>query len=545
MDAQSLSNHHKSGIAIDTYCSPEFMCRLHDVSQKIPQLKRTGENFSAWAKHLKIMIGSLTGSSDYFKSELHKHDPKLNRAVFQLIFWSIDEELQQDFNIDGSAGDAFQSLAFRFQSNSSAQCIIARADFPEELLENIVNMVYLQSSEEQAYLTERKLEHMSHILQKDEACRTYSDHGRPPILNTFQNLAVVNRKFHRLCLRKLWQHMRFPSTLPASISLWTEGILLRHGQVVESLKFELEYLEDEDISEFERSVEDNTAVDNSLRVESRKGIGLINIEKIFRACPGLKSIEIDIPDALDGLNQACPITSRLKGLLRIMPHLQHLTLRDLAYGILLRASVIELIKALPSLLSLELAYFQFEEEASTEKSLGSNLAEHQNLRNLRLDWVTCADQTWTLNSWPQRLTTLELSLCHGLGPGMVQKLLSGSAPFLTRLVITFDYGQYQSDVHGQTDLPALTQLGLRDRSTFDFLVSFGGCKAIEKIEYLPPINGDQWNSMKHMLSVHTWPKLSVLKLSEIRRRDPHDWRIVTKEDVHEFWDSYKIKLLIY
>ncbi|EGG11372.1 uncharacterized protein MELLADRAFT_90870 [Melampsora larici-populina 98AG31] len=547
MDARYWYNHKQPGIATETYCSPEFVYRLHDIAKCIPQLKQTGENFSVWEKHLKVMIGVLTGSSVYLLDELHKHDPKFNRAVLTLIFWSIDEQLQQDLNIDGSAGDVFQFLAGRFRSNPSSQSILARADVPEEVLENIVNIVYHQSFDEKSQLTERKQERMSQILQKDHDHQVYSDHGGPPILDTFQTLAVVNRKFYRLCLPKLWQHLQFPSALPAHMSLWTEGILLRHGQLVKSFAFELEdlTLEDKELSELERSIHDNTDPYGNIRHVIRNGIGLVNIEKIFRACPSINSVEINITEVVDQADLFTAITVRLKGLLSLLPQLQHLALMDYAYASLPGAYVIDLLKKLPSLVSLGLNAFEFGAEASTEESLGWNLAQHQNLRKLRRENVTCKDQTWTLNSWPQRLTTLELSSCTGLTAGMVQKILSGSAPFLTRLTIYLDRCQDKSHVNDSTDLPALKHLVLDGGAGFGLLTSFKGCKDLELIQYRRKLYNNQWDTVKHFLSTNTWPNLLVLGLSHSATSTNRSNSIVlTKKDVDELWNSFKIKLLI-
>lgn len=523
------------------------MSRLHETAKCIPQLKRTGDNFSVWERHLKAMIGSLTGSSDYFQRELHKHEPKFNRAVFHLIFWSIDEELQQDLQLDGSAGDAFRLLSDRFQLNTSAQCIMSRADFPEEILENIVNMIYYRCSEEKEYITQRKMERLS--MAKDQERQVYVDLGGPPILNTFQSLAVVNRKFHRLCLRKLWQHIRFPSTMPAPVSLWTEDILLRHGHLVKSLELRLEDLtcnQDEDLSRLERSHQDNTSgCAGTMFIDvTRQGIGVLNIKKLFRACPALASVAIDIPDYSIEPDLFSSITSSLEHSFRLVPQLQHIKLSDTECDNLSGSFVIDILKQLPHLLSLELINFKFSPTVSTEKSLGWNLAQHRNLCKLRLEGVTCEDQTWSLNSWPQRLKTLELEECPGLKPGMVQKLLSGNAPFLTTLQINLADGEDDPDASGQTDVPALQRLILCDSISFKLLASFQGCKNIEMITYADYLKSNQWDLVKYFLSTSTWPKLLSLHLSSPRFLRKRDWKKITEKDVYDLWYYYFIRLVI-
>lgn len=552
--------HLESGIANEA-CSPEFICGIHDVSKRLPQLNTTGDNFSVWERDLKVMIGSLTGSCNYLTSELQKHHPKFNRAVFNLIFWSIHEELRQELNIEGSAGEAFQFLANQFHPNPSVQCIMSRAGLPVEILERIVEMIYYQSFEEKNSIEVRKLERLSHAQRECWKHKEHldSDHYELPILNTFQNLAVVNRKFHKLCLPKLWQHIRFPSALPAPMSIWTEGILLRHGHLVESCEFELEdrsHNEDEE-SGFERSIVDNKAIYTCFDDEdqdegmTRNGIGAVNIEKIFKDCPSLKSVEVKIPTELDELDCLGYLLIRLNCLFGLVPQLQDLVLRNLELENVTfpRAFVFDVLKKLPSLVSLELFSFKFGQVRDMEDSLGWNLAQHQSLRKIHLNRVTCEsdDRTWSMHSWPQRLTTLEISSCKGLKAGIVQKLLSGSTPYLTRLQIRLSDYNDDSEVEGQTKLPALEQLILGHHTrSFDLLASCQGCKNIQLIEHHHPLTNNQWNLVKHLLSTCTWPKLSVLHLcnDDPRHKDQHHLKKLSKTDVDEIWDTFKIKLLI-
>ncbi|EGG01805.1 uncharacterized protein MELLADRAFT_66825 [Melampsora larici-populina 98AG31] len=401
------------------------------------------------------------------------------------------------------------AMTGRFQSKSPAQCIMGRANFPVEILENIVNMVHHQSHEEKASTTTRKLERISHSLQEGSNCEAYLDHYSPPILNTFQSLAAVNRRFHRLCLPVLWQ-------------------------LVKSFEFEIEDLfKDEELTEVERSVDDNTEVkpSDSTQDVTRNGIGLMNIEKIFKSCSCLESVEIDFPEDLYDTKLFSSFIFRLKGLFGLIPQLKHLKVGDLGYESLPRTTVDYLLKKLPSLASLELYYSRFGEVGSTEKSLGWILAQHHNLRRLRLD-------------------DLDLEICRDLTASMVQKLLSGAAPCLTRLQVTIVDYYDEEDVDGQTDLPALEQLILAHHSrNFDLFVSFKGCKNIQMIKLCLPVKKDQWNLLKHFLSTHTWPKLSVLHLCNYHpyvhgTRDHRHCKKLTKDDVDEIWNSFKIKLVI-
>ncbi|EGG00983.1 uncharacterized protein MELLADRAFT_79115 [Melampsora larici-populina 98AG31] len=544
MDAQSLSEHRKPGIATEAYSS-EFLCKLPSIAKHITQLKKTGANFSVWERQLKFMIHNLTGSSDYLLHELHKYDPKLNRAVLNLIFWSIDEELQQDLNIDGSAGDAFQVLLARCQSYP-----LTRADFPEEILDNIVNLVYQASSEENDCIEKRRLERMIQAPATGSAYVAYLDHCGPPILNTFQNLAVVNRRFHRLCLPKLWEKIQFPSALPAPISLWTEDILLRHGHLVRSLEFRLEddrLVRDMHQFESERSLCDNTGVvpnpQGFMGYREKYGIGLGNVGELFKSCPSLASVSVTVPSfAYHHADWIAHITMGLKGPFRLIPQLQHLKLKYYSEDGISSEFVFDLLRQLPSLVSLELCGFKFRQKPTIEKSLGWNLGQHQKLRKVRFDNVTCEDGTWTLNSWPQRFENITVVFCSGLSPRVLHGLLSGSAPSLTELHIMLGHFPDEPHVNVQFDIPALKELSIIHSGNFDLLLRFENCKNIEAFYYSCPIDDDEWNSMKRYLSKYTWPKLSLLDFR------PSIFFSNNKEsakmDVKEIWNSFKIKLLV-
>ncbi|EGG11371.1 uncharacterized protein MELLADRAFT_76644 [Melampsora larici-populina 98AG31] len=550
MNAQSLNTRNASGIANEA-CSTEFLCRIPSIAKDLTQLKNTGENFVLWERELKVMIHNLSGTSDYLQDQFDKHDPKLNRAVFNLIFWSIHKELQHSLNIDGSAGEAFQVLADRFRSAPLTPCIMNRADLPEEILDIIVNIVYLYSSKEYSAMRQRKQENRgSWTSQEDMEDGVYK---RLPPLTTFQSLALVNRKFYRLCRPRLWQNLRFPTSLPTSLSHWTQDILLNHGKRVKTFSFRLEDMSlityvDGELSDLEKSAYDNTMPRGELEdltEYSVFGIGQTNIRKIFKACPCLESVIMCIPENTYVSQPSSARTSRLIGLFGLIPQLQHLRLTSLRYNLGLTGEiVIDLLKKLPSLVSLDLCHFKFFEKSTTEESLGWNLAQLQKLCVIRLFEVTCEDQTWNLKSWLQQLTTLEISDCPGLTPRMVHKLLSGSAPCLTRLKLHVQHLSGKSDFVDQTDLPALKQLILGSEAGVSIL-SFKGCKDIELIKSPRIMTNDLWDSMKHLLSIYTWPKLSVLDLQHRQMYiDRRNSQRPTKKDVDEIWDTLNIRILI-
>lgn len=555
MTAQSLSQRYLYGI-VNQACSPQFLCIIPSIAKEITQLRKTCDNFRVWEKHLKMMIRNLTGSTTYFLYESNVINAELDKAVFNLIFWSIDESLQMDLDIDGSARDAFQVLEGRFRSNPLSQCIMGRADFPEEILDIIAEMVYYDSFYEWFYILNQKVQRIKDGQLTGPAHGLYLDQPGPPILNSIQNLAVVNRKFHRICLPYMWQKIKFPSAIPAPVSLWTEDLLLRHGHLVKLFEFELK---DDCLigTGFSPSEPKRNPRDNTVRVRSTesldwiekikygfssRGIGLVNVQDIIKACPFLETVSLDLACISPDEGWASRVALALQRPLTSIPQLQCLKLGDRRMEGLPGEFVIDLLDNLPSLVSLTLRHFNFSHKESIEESLGWNLGKHKTLRKLHLDRVTCDDGTWTLNSWPRRFETLEFDYTRGMSPHVLQRLLNGSAPLLTSLKLSLGDLSDEPRVDFCFDLPALKCLHLQHYGTNHLLPSFEKCKSIEVILYYLNMGPDEWDTVMHHLSRYTWPKLSILEVSNSIDPKKFKDKKSPKEYVDEIWNSYKIKL---
>ncbi|EGG05166.1 uncharacterized protein MELLADRAFT_64372 [Melampsora larici-populina 98AG31] len=430
---------------------------------------------------------------------------------------------------------------------------MARADFPEEILDNIVNMVHYQPCHHENYCIKTRKEGL--VVQnslKGVPYEVYLNHSGPPILNTFQNLAVVNRRFHRLCCPKLWQHIQFPSTLPAPITLWTNNILLRHGHLVKSLEVQLE--DDQLVGDIhkilsKRSSYDNTGVIPKLQhgvgsYRPKYGIGLYNIEKLFKACPSLVSISVIVPESSHVHEEwISHITASLHVPFWRVPQLQDLRLTHCPNDSITSEYVVNILQRLPSLVSLELCGFEFRQRPAMEESFEWSLGQQKNLRKLRMEHLTYVDGTWTLfSSWPPQLENLQVIGCDRLSPRVLHGLLSGSAPSLTKLRLILHHFKDEPHVTVRFNLPALKELSILHRGDLDLLMSFENCKSVEAFHYQCHADDEEWHSMKQYLSRCTWPKLSVLDFrSSIFTAN---WKKPAKMDVNEIWNSFKIKLLI-
>lgn len=432
-------------------------------------------------------------------------------------------------------------------------------NFPEEVLEKIINFVYHQSqldTTEHDSINESRTERIVHTPPDCPPYAVYLDHQAPPILTTFQNLAVLNRRFHRICLPKLWEKIRFPSDQPAPISHWTENILLKHGNLVKSASFELDKnlfngndeLFGTNIVESESTLCDNTVPclireSTWLQKDGRYRIGLVNIQKIFQTCPALKSVQVIVPDHDGNLAGVIPATRRLQALLVTLPRLQHLRLDARAQHRLVGGFVTSLVQALPSLVSLELSGWSFALAVSIEHSFGSIISHHQNLRNLSLENVTFDDQTWTLNSWIKRLTTLEIRRCKDLSARMLYTLLSGNAPSLTKLCIQLDKFHPRSDLTEQVDLPSLKELNLLHHFEIDLLKNFETCKDLEVLECCGDLEEELWNPIQRHLSLSTWPKLFILRLRQVNWFT-EEVKIQIKKEVEKIWRDFGIHVFV-
>ncbi|KAH9821856.1 hypothetical protein DFH28DRAFT_1050456 [Melampsora americana] len=430
---------------------------------------------------------------------------------------------------------------------------------PEEVLEKIINLVYYQSqldTIEYNFINQNRKERIVHTPTDSRPYAVYLDHKDPPILTTFQNLAVLNRRFHRICVPKLWEKIRFPSDQPAPISHWTENILLNNGNSVKSASFELnenllngnnEVLDTHSV-ESESTLYENTVPclimgATWIQKDSRYGIGLVNIEKVIKACPALESITVNVPSHNDDILRFIPIANRLKDLLVPLPRLQHFKLESTGRESLVANFLNSILEALPSLVSLELSRVFFNLTSTIESCPGSILSRHQNLRKLTLEDITFDDQTWTFNSWVKRLTTLEIKRCRQLSPRMLYNLLSGTAPSLTKLSVQLNESYSPSDLTEQFDLPSLKELILLDHFENDLLNNFEACKNLEVLEYCRSLGDDLWIPMKRHFSQSTWPKLFILRLIQ------PGWYtreiiIQSEKEVEEIWKKFNIYVLI-
>ncbi|EGF99416.1 uncharacterized protein MELLADRAFT_112768 [Melampsora larici-populina 98AG31] len=257
-------------------------------------------------------------------------------------------------------------------------------------------------------------------------------------------------------------------------------------------------------------------MDGNFTCNFRYAIGLLNVEKVIKACPSLESISITIPCRNGHWDRFPQFTIRLKGLLKPLPRLQHLTLCGYAESTRIPGEfLIEVIKELPSLVSLDISRFNFSETSTVEESFGWNLSRHQNIRKLSLRDLTLKDQTWDLNCWVEQLTTLELRCCRPINLRTLHRLLSGSAPSLTKLCIQFegiDDGYPPADFTEQFILPALKELIMPDHCNANPLANFEDCKKLEVLECGHILDDELCKTMKHHLSLATWPKISTLRL---------------------------------
>ncbi|EGG08390.1 uncharacterized protein MELLADRAFT_71476 [Melampsora larici-populina 98AG31] len=126
-------------------------------------------------------------------------------------------------------------------------------------------------------------------------------------------------------------------------------------------------------------------------------------------------------------------------------------------------------------------------------------------------------------------------------PHMAHNLISGNNPFLTKLHIQVNDGSGEA-VNVRFDLPSLKHLRVDHYEALDLLVSFENCKSIEVLKYNGDIYEPQWDSMKNLISQHTWPKLSVLDFFYSTFLDGY-LHPITAEETEERFKAFNIEVL--
>ncbi|EGG06673.1 uncharacterized protein MELLADRAFT_77794 [Melampsora larici-populina 98AG31] len=386
-----------------------------------------------------------------------------------------------------------------------------------------------------------------------------------PILTSLQSLACVNRSMEKLCRTWLWKTIKFPSSLPVPIDTWTEGILPKYGESVQSLSI---YLSVHCLMSPSK-VSKSTLYDNTIRcpndcdkptikdIKSRIAkLNPVSVIRIIMQCPNLQILAINLPDKPTPYqpedvkrleNLLIPLVIRL-------PHLKRLNIMsssDVSYREEIASSLVSKIPTLQSFSFLGRPGNPIPSSSALRapESLSYQLSKLEHLNELELALPHFVDSRWISHTWPTKLVDLKLILCENLSLNDLYKFIKFFAPTLECLSIAVglrhldnlmhmnqdgfetdsdgeddifnsenDEGIHLNDQylnHGSSwaenhrlDLPRLTQLTLFDAKPYGLLKSFQDCKDITWLVCCQP----DWTLIEKLVNSRTWPCLRFLGL---------------------------------
>lgn len=394
-------------------------------------------------------------------------------------------------------------------------------DLPIEVFEKILKKLDCFARLEANSIQSEKRKRRVQVSRQDEtASFAYSDHRslispytylkhRPPILNSIQTFALTSREIYQLCRPWLWRRLQFPTSLPASIDLWTKDILIRQGSYVRSLTLTLSSNCSKSHGQWDYPpFYDNltTGLQNASQIEF---ISPKNIRALMNRCPNLSTLDIKF-DYYDDINDSGGTEDFLIGLIPLLSslkHLRHFALEDKnEEQMYMHKFSSKLISSLPLIESLVWngSTPHGDSRKLGEDSFGSKLSKLKFLSRLHLVRFDDIGQDWCLYDWPKTLTDLSVSNYIFSSPSLAHQIIHHIAPNLTKLKIEFE----GDDAWENFSLPLLTDLELSTDIT-NSLDSFRNCISIRSLHwsYFTP---EHCRSLNRILIQSPWPHLSTL-----------------------------------
>ncbi|KAH9823065.1 hypothetical protein DFH28DRAFT_1103318 [Melampsora americana] len=440
---------------------------------------------------------------------------------------------------------------------------------PDEILLEIIKYLKLENSNENSLNLLKKNQNLITLTSgKRTTLWTYQHKPQTPILTSFQSFSIVNRRLYSICRPLLWKALHFPTLMPIPMSYWNDEILPKHGNYVQSITIRLTYQwfeippkplsikhssgngilnhyslrarkikfieQDKDFWQVPIMNSDNLAV-SAFRLPNEldhfdfkqklHGLSPQNVIKVISQCLQLSTLKIICPDS--GFASPDPIEmwilrNNLTSLLLDLNQLRHLQIGGPWLSSILAGCIIEPIKILPLLESLEFIKVTVERSEEVD-SLATCLTNCQHLKRLALHDVDVIDGSWGCHSGPPELTDLSLRDCSNLWLSNTPWFISTWAPRLTHLELKFDepwslhFRPLQEDLsefeprENPFDLPFLTHLSIWPHSSCDYYLCFKDCKSIKVLTFYDFLLEDH-SSFTEFILTHPFPKLELLSL---------------------------------
>lgn len=371
----------------------------------------------------------------------------------------------------------------------------------------------------------------------------YQHNPEAPIMSDFQSFSVVNRRIYNICRPFIWHFLMMPHELSRPISFWNQEILPKHASYVQEFYTDLEHewfkephslnclrladcdenehhftLRSSDLNKFKfhKSISHLDFASSSKRcplpeavqfedldphiqkslldvkqdvvLRNSSGLSPSHLLRFLAQCDNLTMIRLELPPHWHSFpeeiasNLSCNLTSLFSNL-RHLQHLQHLEYLGATYSSIPAESIIEPIKHLPLLASLELANISVKEWGRTD-CLASSLGTLKNLKKLFLMCVDVIDNSWGRHIAPPQLAKLVIHHYPNVWSSNLPLYISSWAPHLTELELKYDARRYLEPeeilpafsprIH-RFSLPALTHLTIYRNPACETFHCFTDC----------------------------------------------------------------------
>lgn len=333
------------------------------------------------------------------------------------------------------------------------------------------------------------------------------------------------------------------------MSKWIDDLLLQHGELVQSVFVELteDWFHNNMDPQANMPQYDNLTMYASKEAAPargiRRGLSPVSLVNILLMCPKVRSLEIIIPRQPNP-SKNVPLSGVLVGHLRQiisrLTTLRSLSIHNNSGGRLPEEVIFDIIDQLPLLESLDCGNLVGSSMRSepTHQALEYHVASLRHLTHLSLHHYPGLARAWLLYPLSNSIRVLELDVSSKLTLPEAYHVLSGSKPQLSRLSLSLrspkpnqivnssinnQFGADWAD-QNQFQLPALTSLKLKNRTSWGMLSSFKSCRKLQSIEYenLPVA---EWGSICDLVCAGTWPELKSLDLTGPQTYNLADWDI--------------------
>ncbi|EGG01498.1 uncharacterized protein MELLADRAFT_92105 [Melampsora larici-populina 98AG31] len=381
------------------------------------------------------------------------------------------------------------------------------------------------------------------VSEDTEPLHLYEHKPEAPIMTSFQSFSVCNRRIHQICQPVLWQCLAIDGEIPRPMSFWNQEILPKYACYVKEFYADLRgewirephspvsirqtvregnqhhlTLRSSDLNKFKflKSIGDRPRTFNTHGALLAEAVdfhklapnvqrSLLEVKqdvvlnkspvpspeellKVLAQCNNLTSICFKFPghwlsfSTRKASNLSCNLTSLFSNLQHLQ-RLQYLAYTAPPYSSIPAESIIEPIKHLPLLRSLELANISVKHWGRTD-CLASSLHDLKNLKVLALIYVDVIDDSWARHEAPPQLVKLVLYHYLNMWSSNLPLYISSWAPHLIDLELKLEERHYseQDEVPPDFDptihrfsLPALTHLTIYRNFACETFQCFTDC----------------------------------------------------------------------